>query len=92
METVYTVSGPRLMTASKRQQFVSKMTLGRMLEIRLRAYSEGTAFQYFIPEQEKIKDFTITQEDTGFTFPEGSVAWEEHGVEGRICCKTGWRH
>ena len=66
---------------------MSKMTLGRMLEIRLRAYSEGTAFQYLIPEQEKMKDFTITQEDTGFTFPQGSVAWEEHGVEGEYCVK-----
>ena len=61
--------------------------LGRILEIRLRAYSEGTAFQYVIPEQEKIKEFTITQEDTGFTFPSGSMAWEEHGVEGEYCVK-----
>ncbi|MBD0384064.1 glycoside hydrolase family 97 protein [Paenibacillus sedimenti] len=61
--------------------------LGRIMEIRLRAYSEGTAFQYFIPEQEKLKDFTITQEDTGFTFPQGSMAWEEHGVEGEYFAK-----
>jgi alpha-glucosidase len=61
--------------------------LGRRLEIRLRAYSEGTAFQYFIPEQEQIKDFTITQEDTGFSLPAGSLAWEEHGVEGEYVVK-----
>ncbi|MDQ0897547.1 glycoside hydrolase family 97 N-terminal domain-containing protein [Paenibacillus sp. V4I7] len=58
---------------------------GRIMEIRLRAYSEGTAFQYFIPEQDKLKDFTITQEDTGFTFLKGSMSWEEHGVEGDFC-------
>jgi alpha-glucosidase len=55
--------------------------------IRLRAYSEGTAFQYFLPEQESINHFTITCEDTSFTFPQGSMAWEEHGVEGEYFVK-----
>ncbi|KRE98867.1 hypothetical protein ASG89_28285 [Paenibacillus sp. Soil766] len=61
--------------------------LGRRMEIRLRAYFEGTALQYVIPEQEKLKNFTIIQEDTSFAFPEGSLAWEEHGVEGEYAVK-----
>lgn len=61
--------------------------LGRRMEIRLRAYFEGTALQYVIPEQEKLKSFTIIQEDTSFAFPEGSLAWEEHGVEGEYTVK-----
>ncbi|WP_199615832.1 glycoside hydrolase family 97 protein [Paenibacillus alkalitolerans] len=61
--------------------------LGRIMGIRLRAYSEGTAFQYFLPEQENINHFTITCEDTRFTFPQGSIAWEEHGVEGEYVVK-----
>ncbi|MDQ0062971.1 hypothetical protein J2T14_005180 [Paenibacillus harenae] len=38
------------------------------MEIRLRAYFEGTALQYVIPEQEKLKSFTIIQEDIRFYF------------------------
>ncbi|MGG6312363.1 glycoside hydrolase family 97 catalytic domain-containing protein [Paenibacillus macerans] len=60
---------------------------GRFMEVHLRAYSEGTAFQYVIPEQELIKEFTLVEEETRFAFPQGSIAWEEHGVEGNYFVK-----
>lgn len=60
---------------------------GRLMEIRMRAYSEGTAIQYVIPEQEHIRKFTIAEEETRFTFPQGSMAWEEHGAEGNYFVK-----
>lgn len=60
---------------------------GRFMEVHMRAYSEGTAFQYVIPEQELIKEFTLVEEETRFTFPQGSIAWEEHGVEGQYFVK-----
>lgn len=59
----------------------------RFIEIHMRAYSEGTAFQYVIPEQELIKEFTLVEEETRFTFPQGSMAWEEHGAEGNYFVK-----
>ena len=46
-------------------------------DVILRAYNEGVAFRFRIPQ-----DSTIDRELTGFRFPEGSLAWEEHGTEG----------
>ena len=39
----------------------------RQIELVLRAYDEGAAFRYRIPEQPALQDFTITQEHTHFS-------------------------
>jgi alpha-glucosidase len=41
---------------------------GRRLDLIFRAYNEGVAFRYFLPEQEAIKEFTLASENTGFYF------------------------
>ncbi|WP_165248212.1 glycoside hydrolase family 97 protein [Paludisphaera soli] len=42
---------------------------GRRLEVELRAFDDGVAFRYRIPEQAAIGAFTITDEATRLTFP-----------------------
>jgi alpha-glucosidase len=54
---------------------------GRKLQIVLRAYNEGAAVRYVLPEQPGLKDFVITSENTEFHFPEGARAWETHGAQ-----------
>ncbi len=41
---------------------------GRRLDIVFRAYDEGVAFRYFLPEQEALKKFALAAELTGFYF------------------------
>ena len=55
---------------------------GRTLVLTFRAYNEGVAFRYEIPEQAALGRFVIAAERTQFRFPEGCYAWEEHGSEG----------
>ena len=40
----------------------------RRLDVVLRAYDEGVAFRYVLPEQAGLKEFTIASESTGFYF------------------------
>jgi alpha-glucosidase len=40
----------------------------RHLAIVFRAYNEGAAFRYVVPEQEGLKEFRLLSEDTGFCF------------------------
>lgn len=55
---------------------------GRTLQINLRAYNEGLAFQYHIPQQDGLTDFTISTERSQFHFPPGCHAYAEQGAEG----------
>jgi alpha-glucosidase len=48
---------------------------GRQIEIELRAYDDGVAFRYHIPEQPALKDFAITSEDSCFAVPSNARAW-----------------
>lgn len=54
---------------------------GLVLEIVARAYDEGTAIRYVVPEQAGIKDFVIREEHTEFRVPDGTRAWETHGAQ-----------
>jgi alpha-glucosidase len=51
------------------------------LQLTFRAYDEGTAFSYTLPEQEGIKDFTITAEDTRFSFDGDYTAWAVYSAQ-----------
>lgn len=46
------------------------------LKITFRAYNEGAAFCYTIPEQEKLKSFTISEELTRFQFTDDHFCWD----------------
>lgn len=54
----------------------------RNLQLTFRAYDEGAAFRYKIPEQDALGEFTISSEKSHFRFPENCMAYEEHGTEG----------
>ncbi len=52
------------MTVSLRE----KKAPGRRLDLVFRAYEEGVAFRYVLPEQEGLGEFTLAGEGTGFYF------------------------
>jgi alpha-glucosidase len=52
-----------------------KAAPGRRLDVVLRAYDEGVAFRYVLPEQEALKEFTIASETTGFYFAHDAAAF-----------------
>lgn len=54
---------------------------GRRLQIVIRAYNEGAALRYVLPEQTALKDFVITSENTEFHLPDGTRSWETHGAQ-----------
>lgn len=56
--------------------------LGRKLLLEFRAYNEGIAFQYILPEQDGLGTFVINGERSQFHFPENCYGYEEHGAEG----------
>ena len=45
----------------------------RCVDLIFRAYDEGVAFRYFLPQQEALKEFTLSAENTGFYFPEDAL-------------------
>jgi alpha-glucosidase len=47
----------------------------RRVDLIFRAYDEGVAFRYFLPEQAALKDFTLTSENTGFYFARDTRAF-----------------
>ncbi|MBS1850558.1 MAG: glycoside hydrolase family 97 protein [Acidobacteria bacterium] len=47
----------------------------RRLDIILRAYDEGVALRYRIPEQPNLSSFVISAEQTGFAFPSDAEAY-----------------
>jgi len=59
----------------------------RHLQLILRAYNEGAAFRYLIPEQEGLNDFTIEEENTQFRFTKNHIAYAVYSAQG-IYSKT----
>lgn len=47
----------------------------RSLTLVFRAYDDGAAFRYVIPEQGNLGDFVITDETTGFHFAGDYTSW-----------------
>ena len=41
---------------------------GRQLDVIFRAYNEGAAFRYFLPQQTALQSFNLMAENTGFYF------------------------
>lgn len=54
----------------------------RKLRITLRAYDEGAALCYTVPEQPGIDKFTIASEATQFRFTGNHVAWPVYSAQG----------
>jgi alpha-glucosidase len=48
---------------------------GRKLTIEMRAYDDGVAFRYDVPEQPSLKQVRIARELTQFVFPEDTISW-----------------
>ncbi|MGI5847401.1 MAG: glycoside hydrolase family 97 catalytic domain-containing protein [Candidatus Cryptobacteroides sp.] len=55
----------------------------RRLDIVFRAYNEGIAFRYEVPDQPGFERVVLTSENTEFSFPKFSSVWESHGHEGK---------
>jgi len=45
-----------------------KQPPGRRVDLIFRAYNEGAAFRYFLPQQPALEKFTLLAENTGFYF------------------------
>ena len=54
---------------------------GRALVVEFRAYDEGVALRYTLPD-ERWNNAEIAGDHTQFRFPKGASAYEEHGTEG----------
>lgn len=48
---------------------------GRKLSIEVRAYDDGVAFRYILPEQSGLKTVRVEHELTGFTFAKDATAY-----------------
>jgi len=47
----------------------------RRLEMFFRAYDDGIAFRYYLPEQPKVKEFRLTSERSEFHFAADHAVW-----------------
>ena len=47
----------------------------RKIELHFRAYNDGAAFRYFIPDQEALAQFEILAERSEFRFPADFTSW-----------------
>ena len=54
----------------------------RRLRLTFRAYDEGAALCYTLPEQEGLKDFVIGSEQTEFRFAGNHAAWPVYSAQG----------
>ena len=54
------------------------------LNIEVRAYDEGIAFRYFLPEHSKALFHKVTGDLTEYTFPTGTKAWSEKWAQARF--------
>lgn len=55
---------------------------GRTIKLIFRAYDQGAAFRYEIPEQPGLDRFVVTAERSCFVFPESTVGYSEYRTEG----------
>lgn len=51
------------------------------LDVQVRAYDEGIAFRYFFPEHPAAIFHKVTEDLTDYTFPEGTMAWNEQWAQ-----------
>lgn len=51
------------------------------LNIEVRAYNEGIAFRYFLPEHPRAIFHKVTADLTEYTFPNGTMAWSEQWAQ-----------
>jgi alpha-glucosidase len=49
--------------------------LGREMRLQARAYDDGVAFRYVLPEQDAFKEFQLRQEDTELRLSTDATAW-----------------
>ena len=47
----------------------------RKIELQFRAYNDGAAFRYFIPDQDSLSQFEILSERSEFRFPADYTCW-----------------
>ena len=52
-----------------------KSVPGRQVDLIFRAYNEGAAFRYFLPQQAAMEKFTLMAENTGFYFARDASAF-----------------
>jgi hypothetical protein len=52
-----------------------KQAPNRRVDLIFRAYDEGVAFRYALPEQVNLRQFTLAAENTGFYFPTDAHAY-----------------
>ena len=52
-----------------------KQAPGRQVDVIFRAYNEGAAFRYFLPQQGALEKFTLMAENTGFYFARDASAF-----------------
>lgn len=57
--------------------------LPRRLQLTLRAYNEGFALAYTLPEQPELKRVRIARENTEFRFTADHSAWAVYSAQGR---------
>ena len=55
----------------------------RRLRLTFRAYNEGAAFCYTLPEQNALESFTISAEKTQFRFGDNHTAWAVYSAQGQ---------
>ena len=55
----------------------------RRLQLTFRAYNEGAAFCYTLPQQHALKDFVISAETTQFRFTADHTAYAVYSAQGR---------
>lgn len=48
---------------------------GKQFAVAFRAFDDGVAFRYIVPEQESLSTMTVTDENTEFAFTDDAVAW-----------------
>jgi alpha-glucosidase len=54
----------------------------RMLRLTFRAYNEGAAFRYTVPEQDALKSFVISAEKTQFRFADDHEVYAAYSAQG----------
>jgi alpha-glucosidase len=59
-------------------EFSEKGERNRKLNLIFRAYNDGIAFRYYIPEQELFSEFSLIKENTVFTFTGDHKIWATH--------------
>lgn len=62
--------------------FEQKASANYKMDIQLRAYDEGVAIRYYFDTNPTGIYYRITEENTEFTFPEGTQAWFEPWAQG----------